>query len=181
MISGLDEVLEARSALEKAAAAADVAPERFEMGVMIEVPSAALNASVIAPHVDFFSIGTNDLTQYTLAVERGNEGVAAIADPLDPAVVKLIDMVCRSAEAYDVRVAVCGEVAADTLAVPILAGLGVRELSVSPPAVPSVKDEVRRWSSIEMGEIAARALDCPTATAVRALVTEHRKGLAPIS
>lgn len=180
MVSGLDEVLEARSALDKAAAEANVAADRIDMGVMIEVPSAALNSSVLAPHVDFFSIGTNDLTQYTLAVERGNEELSAIAEALDPAVLKLIEMVCLSGEAHDVRVAVCGEVAADPLAVPILVGLGVRELSVSPPAVPSVKDEVRRWSWVEMGEIASLALDCPTATAVRALVSEHRKGLAPM-
>jgi phosphocarrier protein FPr len=98
------------------------------------------------PHVDFLSIGTNDLTQYALAAERGNESVSAIADPLDPAVLHLIDAVCQAA-AGRVRVAVCGEAASDLAVVPVLLGLGVDELSVAPYAVPLVKQRIRELES----------------------------------
>ncbi len=126
---------------------------------MIEVPAAALKIEAFLPHLDFVSIGTNDLTQYAMAAERGNGAVAALSDPLDPGVLRLIDHVCRAARGR-IDVAVCGEAASDELAVPVLAGLGVHELSVSPAAVPRVKAAVRlldvgraplsrvgRWSS----------------------------------
>lgn len=174
MVTSLDDVVMVRSLLGKAAADVGVAADRVEMGIMVEVPAAALNASVLTPYVDFFSIGTNDLTQYALAVERGNEAVAGLADPLDPAVLKLVDMVCRAAEPAGVKVAVCGEAAADELAVPILGGLGVGELSVSPPSVASVKDVVRGWSMTQMRELARGALEQPTAGEVRALVERSR-------
>jgi phosphocarrier protein FPr len=170
MVSVLDDVTAARAALDKAAAEVGIDSDRIEMGIMVEVPSAALNAPNLAPHVDFFSIGTNDLTQYTLAAERGNERVADLADPLDPAVLRLIDMVCRAGKAHHVKVAVCGEVAADPLAVPVLAGLGVGELSVSPPAVAEVKETIRGWAIDQMRDLAAEALTAPTAASVRALV-----------
>ena len=110
--------------------------------MMIEVPAAALKIETFLPHLDFVSIGTNDLTQYTLAAERGNGAVAALSDALDPGVLRLIDHVCRAARGR-VEVAVCGEAASDELAIPVLAGLGVRELSVSPYAVPRVKATIR--------------------------------------
>jgi phosphocarrier protein FPr len=115
---------------------------------MVEVPAAALRAAAFVPHVDFLSIGTNDLTQYTLAVERGNAALAGMADPLDPAVLRLVDLVCRAA-GDRCRVAVCGELAADPDATPLLVALGVRELSVAPAAVPSVKQAVRAISSAD--------------------------------
>lgn len=170
MVSTLEEVVLARSAVGKAAADAGVAADDVEIGIMVEVPSAALNASALAPLVDFFSIGTNDLTQYTLAAERGNEAVAGMADPLDPAVLKLIYMVCRAAETTGARVAVCGEAAADVTAVPILTGLGVRELSVSAPAIAGIKEEVRRWRETEMRRLAREALQLAAASDVRVLV-----------
>ena len=176
MVSVLDDVFAARAALDKAAVEVGIETDRVEMGIMVEVPSAALNAASLAPHVDFFSIGTNDLTQYTLAAERGNESVADLADPLDPSVLRLVEMVCRGAKSRELRVAVCGEVAADPLAVPILAGLGVSELSVSPPAVAEVKEVVRDWTTDEMRHLAAEALAAPTAFSVRALAEARDQG-----
>src|SRR5437773_5110383 len=105
---------------------------------MAEVPAFALRSRAAAPLVDVISIGSNDLTQYTLAAERGNPEVAALADPVDPAVLALIAAVCRGATAHT-RVAVCGELASDPLAAVLLIGLGVRELSMTPRAIPAVK------------------------------------------
>ena len=110
---------------------------------MLEVPSAALLAEQLAPLADFFSVGTNDLTQYTLAAERGNAGVAALGDPLHPAVLRLIERTAAAALAAGRTVAVCGEVAGDPAAVPLLLGLGVRELSMSPVRIAAAKQAVR--------------------------------------
>ena len=104
---------------------------------MIEVPAAALSAPHLAAEVDFFSVGTNDLTQYTLAADRGNERVAAIADPLHPAVLRLIGLASEAARARDAWVGVCGELAGDPSAAALLLGLGVRELSMGRPRSPS--------------------------------------------
>ena len=133
---------------------------------MVEVPAAALKAQAFAPHVDFFSIGTNDLTQYALAAERGNAAVADVGDPLDPGVLQLVEAVCRTG----VPVAVCGELAADDRATALLVGLGVRELSVTPRAVPAIKQRVRGLDSGQAATLAAAALGADGADAVRHLV-----------
>jgi phosphocarrier protein FPr len=138
---------------------------------MVEVPAAALNAAAFVPYVDFFSIGTNDLTQYVLAAERGNDSVAAFADPFDPSVLRLIGMICQAA-GDDVLVAVCEELAADERATGLLVGLGVRELSVAPPAVPAIKEAVRTLSARDAAELARAALAARTGAGVRSLVTE---------
>jgi phosphocarrier protein FPr len=132
------------------------------------VPALALKARAIASYVDFFSIGTNDLTQYTLAAERGNDAVAALADPLDPAVLRLIQMVCEAA-GDRLLVSVCGELAADPVAAPLLVGLGVRELSVSPAAVPLTKVAVRATNNVLVQTLVQAALDADGAAAVRRL------------
>ena len=144
MVSHVDELLAARRLLDEVGRPAS---DGFEVGMMIEVPAAALKAAAFIPHVEFVSIGTNDLTQYALAAERGNEVVAAAADPLDPGVLRLIDAVCRAASGSAVRVAVCGEVAADPTSVPLLLGLGVDELSVGPTRFPRSSSPcgVSRW------------------------------------
>jgi len=174
MVSTLDELLSARRMLTEAIETAGKAdPPELRVGIMVEVPATALKAAVFAPLVDFFSIGTNDLTQYTLAAERGNDNVAALGDPLDPGVLRLIDAVCRAAGGgAGPLVAVCGELAADELAVPLLLGLGVRELSVNPRAVPGVKQAVRRVDLPKAVELAARTLQAESASAVRTLLTE---------
>ena len=143
MVSTLAELTEVRRRLDLAIETEGRGrPEGLQVGIMVEVPAAALRARVFAPHLDFFSIGTNDLTQYALAAERGNPATAALGDPLDPGVLHLVDAVCRAAQDRCL-VAVCGEVAADERATALLVGLGVRELSVAPSAVPGVKQAVR--------------------------------------
>jgi phosphoenolpyruvate-protein phosphotransferase/dihydroxyacetone kinase phosphotransfer subunit len=161
MVSAVDEVLAARRLLGHV-------PEGLRVGIMVEVPAAALKAAAFAPYVDFVSIGTNDLTQYTLAAERGNAALAWLADGLDPGVLRLVDIVGRAARGH-FEVAVCGELAADPAAVPILVGLGVHELSMAPPAIPAVKELVRGLDAREAAALAATALTQPSAEAVRNL------------
>lgn len=164
MVTQLDELLDARRILDEVALSGSTP----EIGIMVEVPTVAVKAGVFAGHVDFFSIGTNDLTQYTLAAERGNNALGALADPLDPGVLRLIAMVCE--EAGPARVAVCGEAAADPAAASLLLGLGVRELSVAPPAIPLVKAAVRNLDLAECHKAATAALRCASATEVRAMI-----------
>ncbi len=135
----------------------------LQIGIMIEVPSAALTASVLAAECDFFSIGTNDLTQYTLAVDRGNERVAHLYDALHPAVLQLIHMTVRAANEAGIPVSVCGEMATNPLAVPILIGLGLSELSGTPAAIPVVKEIVRALDTALVEADARAALRARTA------------------
>ena len=136
---------------------------------MIEVPSAALIAPALARECDFFSIGTNDLTQYTLAADRGNERVAHLYNPLHPAVLSLIDSSVRAANRAGIPVSVCGEVAASPLAVPILIGLGIDELSGAPGGVPIVKEIVRALDSKSVSEDARQALSAESAQEVEVI------------
>jgi phosphoenolpyruvate-protein phosphotransferase/dihydroxyacetone kinase phosphotransfer subunit len=173
MVTTLDELHAARRLLAEATAEiggplGDL-PPGFEVGVMVEVPALALVARAVAPYVDLFSIGTNDLAQYTLAAERGNAAVAHLADPLHPAVLRLIAAVADAAGPR-VRVALCGEIGSDSAATPLLVGLGVHELSMSPPAIPTIKNAVRSLSATEARTLARLALDQHTAADVRALL-----------
>jgi phosphocarrier protein FPr len=170
MVSTVDEVVRARRMLEDAIKLAGSGePPGLQVGIMVEVPAAALKAAALAPYVDFFSVGTNDLTQYALAAERGNHAVAPIADGFDPGVLRLIDVVCRGA-GDRALVAVCGELAADERATRLLAGLGVRELSVAPRAVPVIKEAVRGVDLRRASSVAAAALEAEDADGVRALL-----------
>jgi phosphoenolpyruvate-protein phosphotransferase/dihydroxyacetone kinase phosphotransfer subunit len=175
MVTTIDELRSARALLAEAAVevgcAAGELPPGFEVGAMAEVPAFALHARAAGALVDLISIGTNDLTQYTLAAERGNAAVAALADPLDPAVLYLISEVANAATAR-ARVAVCGELAADPVAAALLIGLGVRELSMTPRAVPAVKDAVRSMSANKTKQLAALALHRDSAASVRALLSD---------
>jgi phosphocarrier protein FPr len=138
-------------------------------GIMIEIPSAALSAAALAEQADFFSIGTNDLTQYTLAADRGNPALASYQDALHPAVLRLIDSVVRGARALNRPVAVCGEAAADEMVAPIFVGLGVRELSLAPSKMPRIKAVLRQRKMNELEALAQEALECATAAEVRKL------------
>jgi phosphocarrier protein FPr len=181
MIANVEELLAGRAAVERArealAGEGRRVPERLTIGVMVEVPSAALVAEHLAAEVDFFSIGTNDLTQYTLAAERGNERVAPLADAFDPSVLELIRRTASAGAARGLWTSVCGELAADPLAASLLIGLGVRELSMSPPAIPRVKAAVRETDLAHAEDLAREALSLPSAGAVRDLL--RRVGETP--
>ncbi|WQD81100.1 phosphoenolpyruvate--protein phosphotransferase [Paraburkholderia kururiensis] len=146
--------------------------DRIEVGVMIEVPSAALLADQLARHADFLSIGTNDLTQYTLAMDRCRPDLAAQADGLHPAVLRLIGIAVQGAEKHGKWVGVCGALAGDPLAVPLLVGLGVTELSVDPVSVPAIKARVRSLDYPLCRQRAQDALALESAQAVRAMSRE---------
>lgn len=142
--------------------------EKVEIGIMVEVPSAAVIADLLAKEVDFFSIGTNDLSQYTMAADRANAQVAYLADPFHPAVLRLIKQVIDAAHACGIWVGLCGELAGMPWGVPILLGLGLDEFSMNPPAIPGAKDIIRRLSLAEAQAIATHVLKLESAEAVKA-------------
>ena len=143
-----------------------------EVGAMIEVPSAALLSSKLAKEVDFFSVGTNDLVQYTLAVDRINENVSDLYQPANPAVIKLLDQTVRSGHDEGIWVGVCGEMASDLLLTPLLLGLGFDEFSVGSPQVPAVKYALRKLNYRECKEMAKEAIKCGDEEAVLNLCRE---------
>jgi multiphosphoryl transfer protein len=147
----------------------DTLPEGLEVGVMIEVPAAAMAVDLVAVGLDFVSIGTNDLTQYATAADRGNDAVAELADPLSAGVLRLIDHVCRRRPA-GVEVGVCGDLASRPRVVPLLLGLGVDELSCTPPKVPDVKAAVRRTDLDQARSLAAQVLAAHEPAEVRELL-----------
>ncbi|MGH0032741.1 MAG: phosphoenolpyruvate--protein phosphotransferase [Myxococcota bacterium] len=173
MVSSLEELRRARKIIEEAKGwlrrAGAAFDEDIPVGAMIEVPSAALTADVLARACDFFSIGTNDLTQYTLAVDRGNEHIAHLYDPLHPAVLALIDASVRAGSRAGIPVSLCGEMASNPLAVPILVGLGIEELSGTPAAVPIVKEIVHALSYGDAEADARAAREAGSAREVRAI------------
>ncbi len=171
MVSDVAEIRQARALLDELRQ--ELGAPEIQFGIMVEVPSAALLADKLAPEIDFFSIGTNDLTQYTLAVDRGNATLAAKHDGLHPAVLRLIAQTIESAHKYGKRADLCGELGSDPAAVPILIGLGLDELSVSIPSVPTVKAQVRGLKFADLQPLAQQALDCATAQEVRALVKQY--------
>ncbi|MDQ3139085.1 MAG: phosphoenolpyruvate--protein phosphotransferase, partial [Gemmatimonadota bacterium] len=171
MISTIAEWRAAREVVERERIALGVPP--LPVGIMIETPSAALIADRFAREADFFSIGTNDLTQYTLAMDRTNPGLAPQVDALHPAVLRLIERTVAGAHAHARWVGVCGALAGDPQAVPVLVGLGVDELSASVPSVPAVKAQVRALSLEECRATAELALDAADGAEVRALVVRR--------
>lgn len=177
MVSTIDEVRQARRLLDEARRDLELASVRMEVGIMIEVPAAALSADILAREVDFFSLGTNDLTQYLFAADRTNPDLAPLADSLHPALLRLVGQVVSAAHAEHRWVGVCGEMASDLWAVPILVGLGVDELSVHPPLVPRIKAAIRKLDRQAAAALATAALDLEDATALRRLLEE--RGLRP--
>ncbi len=200
MVATVDEVRRARRALEQAGecldragvacasvsaargaaatgvtAAGAAGARRVELGIMVEVPAAALLVEEFVPYVDFFSLGTNDLAQYVLAADRGNAAVASLSDALQPAVLRLIERVARVAGEHDRRVAVCGEAAGDPLAIPILLGLGVTELSMDPRRIAAAKQVVRATELGAARLLAGRALAAESAAEVRRFAAEVRR------
>jgi multiphosphoryl transfer protein len=169
MIATLEELQAAKGMAEEARL--EIGAPTVEIGMMIEVPAAVLMADEFAQEVDFFSIGTNDLTQYVLAMDRGHPALAKQADGLHPAVLRMIDQTVRSATAAGKWVGVCGGIAGDPKGAAILTGLGVTELSISIPSVAAVKAKLRSLSLAQTQDLARRALNCRNAQDVRALVS----------
>ena len=168
MVASLDELRAVRAVLDEAKREMGIV-EKVELGVMIETPAAAMTADLIAAEADFLSIGTNDLTQYVLAMDRGNPELAARIDALHPAVLRMIDLTCKGAAKHHRWVGVCGGLASDVAATPILLGLGVTELSTTASIAPEVKARVRSLSLDACRDLATQALNQTSPEAVRAL------------
>ena len=177
MVATVAEVQAARAVLDECRtellAEGQPVAEGMEIGIMVEVPAAALMADCLAAEVDFFSIGTNDLTQYTLAADRTNAQVASLASGLQPAVLRLVRDVITAAHAQDKWVGLCGEMAGEPLAIPILLGLGLDEFSMNPPAIPLAKQIIRAVTLQEAQAVAQAALKMDNPEAVQALVRER--------
>ncbi|MCL4268741.1 MAG: phosphoenolpyruvate--protein phosphotransferase [Anaerolineales bacterium] len=168
MVGDIEEYRQARKLLDELQVELNI--PRVTAGIMIEVPSAALMADVLAREVDFFSIGTNDLTQYTLAMDRMHPALASRQDGLHPAVLRLIAKTIEGAHKHGKWAGICGELGSDPYAVPILIGLGIDELSISVPSVPLIKAQIRGLKASDLQTLAQQALECSTALEVRELV-----------
>lgn len=177
MIATLNEVREAKNLLQEAKAELEAErstiPDKIQVGIMVEIPSVAVLADLFAKEVDFFSIGTNDLTQYTMAAERTNEKVAHLGDACHPAVLRQIRSVIQAAHGEGIWVGLCGELAGDPDAIPVLLGLGLDEFSMAPTSVPHAKTILRRWSKIEAAKLAEEVLDYDSAGDVRERVRKE--------
>lgn len=175
MISGIGEVRQAKEILAECMAELDAEGVAYDkgigIGIMVEIPSAAVTADIIAKEVDFFSIGTNDLCQYTLAVDRMNQTVSYLYDPLNPAILRLVRKVIEASDSYPGKfTGMCGEMAGDPYATLVLLGLGLNEFSMSAPSIPQVKKIIRSVSFETAKEIAEEALDLETGEEVQAMI-----------
>jgi phosphotransferase system enzyme I (PtsI) len=183
MISCLDELIQANALLDtyREELRREGVPfdQKLEVGAMIEIPSAALTAEAMAKRVQFFSIGTNDLIQYTLAVDRLNEKIAHLYEPTNPSILRLIKMTADAAHAAGIWVGVCGEMAGDPLMVPLLLGLGVDELSVAPQSVSQIKYLIRRVKISEAREIATAALQSEASAEIMDRLQRLVRSVAP--
>lgn len=176
MISTLEELQQALAVLsevkEELAAEGIQHNSDLDVGMMIEVPSAALVADRLAPHVDFFSVGTNDLVQYSLAVDRSNPDISYLYQPSHPSIIRMLQHITQAAYAHGKWVGVCGEMASEPLLVPLLLGLGIHELSMSPVSIPAVKQLIRHVRMHEAETLVEEALKCGTADEVLGLCRE---------
>jgi len=152
--------------------------ENIKLGIMIEMPSAALTADLLAKECDFFSIGTNDLIQYTMAVDRVNEYVSYLYEPLHPSLLRLIGMIVDAAKAANIPVTVCGEMAGEPMIASVLVGLGIRDLSMSAVSIPEVKDAVRHMAAEDTQRLVSRVKTVATSAEVRAVVSAYMFGIS---
>jgi len=183
MVCGVEEVRAARALLDQCAhelmAEGLRVPDDIKIGAMIEIPSAALTADLIAAEVDFLSLGTNDLTQYTLAVDRLNERVADLYEPTHPGVLRLIRLTVEAGVRADVRVCICGEMAADIETLPLLIGLGLNELSVAAGQVARIKHAVRKLNAAECRVLAEEIMQMGSAPDILAKSRVHAQSKYP--
>jgi len=183
MISGLDELNQANAIVEKCKAELRAEGKPFDgnmdIGAMIEIPSAALIANTLAQRAKFFSIGSNDLIQYTLAADRTNERVSHLYEPTHPAILRLIKTIVDAAHQHGIWTGVCGEIAGDAFLTPLLIGLGVDELSAAPSVVPQVKYIIRRLKLSEAQALAEFALQCESPSEIYRRCQELARVTAP--
>jgi phosphoenolpyruvate-protein phosphotransferase (PTS system enzyme I) len=174
MVASVNELRQVRKllthAMEQVDHAGQARAKHVPLGIMIEVPSAVVMADVLAREAEFFSIGTNDLVQYTLAIDRGNRSLATLASPFHPAILRMIRQVVRAAAPGGIPVALCGAMASDPLAAVLLVGLGVRELSMEAAAIPEIKEAIRRVAMVDCEKTAEAVLALDTAEAVEELM-----------
>jgi phosphotransferase system enzyme I (PtsI) len=183
MISTVEELRQCKTLLNEVKEDLEDAGIPFKrdlpIGTMIEVPSAALLADVIAREVNFFSVGTNDLVQYTLAADRNNENVANLYNPADPAVLRLIQMVVRAGREHGLDVNVCGEMSGEPLYTSLLLGLGLRQLSATPRKIPEIKRVIRLLTIAEAERVAQTALRMETARQVSTYLRDQLRRILP--
>ncbi len=183
MISNVTEVIQANGILKKCMKELRKEgvsfDEKLQIGAMIEIPSAGITADLIAEEVDFFSIGTNDLIQYTLAVDRVNEKIAYLYQPFHPAILRIIENVVEVGRKKNIEVSVCGEMAGDPAGAVILMGLGIETLSLSPSAIPKIKSVIRSVSFSESRNLIEKAKKCTTANEIKSLVDAVVKRVLP--
>jgi phosphotransferase system enzyme I (PtsI) len=181
MIASLAEVKEAKRLLAQCAAALEKEGVPFnrdiQTGIMIEVPSAVVIADILAREVDFFSIGTNDLIQYTLAIDRGNREVAHLYSPLHPAILRMLDHLAKVAAKTGVKLFMCGEMAGDPMNMPILLGMGLKELSVNPRSMPVVKSMIRSLSREEACGFFRKVLEVTSSAEISRLIQDSYGGI----
>lgn len=178
MIAAIEELIKAKELLaearEEVVQAGGSVADSIQVGIMVEVPSVAVMADRFAEYVDFFSIGTNDLTQYTMAAERTNEKVAYLGDALHPAILRQIKSVILAAHAKGIWVGLCGELAGDPQAIPILLGLDLDEFSMAPSLIPRAKALIREWTKSESERLAAEVINLESAEAVRKYIKDYQ-------
>jgi phosphoenolpyruvate-protein phosphotransferase (PTS system enzyme I) len=177
MISGVGELRAVKTIVDEVKAELRAGGQAFDeaiqIGIMIEMPSAALIADLLAREAAFFSIGTNDLIQYTMAVDRVNELVSYLYEPLHPALLRLLRDTARAARTAGIPVSVCGEMAGDAIVAPVLVGLGLHELSMSAPSIPEVKGVIRATTLADLERLVERIVNLPTANEIRDAVTDY--------
>ena len=183
MVAAVEEIRQAREMLKTAQRQLDERGlpynRHMDIGIMVEVPSAAMLADRMAEHVDFFSIGTNDLIQYSMAADRSNPATAYLYQPTHPAIVRLLRDIMTAANKRGIWVSVCGEVAGDPILTPLLLGLGIQELSMSPPSIGRIKHLIRNMRMHEAEELVRRAIGCSTAAEVKELCETYVRRVAP--
>jgi phosphotransferase system enzyme I (PtsI) len=184
MVSGLSEIMEIKKILREVKRDLKNKGIKFarniKVGIMIEIPSAVTMADVFAKHVDFFSIGTNDLIQYALAIDRGNEHVAHLYEPFHPAILRMIQQVVIAAKSAGIKVALCGEMAGDPLCTIILVGIGLDELSMNAQSIPIIKQIIRAISMKEAQADLERIMQMETALEVRKYIVKRMKPLIAV-